>query len=96
MMVPEGKETMDASDSPQRISNIDFERFRLRNFVNQLVEAGEVEVGEVDETGVEAPEGDQAENEVDDVSDEGPAEVVDMDDEDDTASAQAEAEEKGE
>src|ERR1700675_2147161 len=35
---------MDASDQPQRISNIDSERFRLRNFVNQLVEAGEVEI----------------------------------------------------
>lgn len=35
---------MDASDSPQHISNIDFERFRLRNFVNQLAEAGEIEI----------------------------------------------------
>jgi UbiD family decarboxylase len=35
---------MDASDTTQRISNVDFERFRLRNFVNQLVDAGEVEV----------------------------------------------------
>jgi large subunit ribosomal protein L22 len=55
----------------------------------------ELEVAEVDETNAEVPEGDIAENEVDDISDEGPAEVVDMDD-DDTASAQAEAEEKGE
>src|SRR5258708_2862033 len=35
---------MDASDTPQRTANIDFERFRLRNFLNQLVEAGEVEI----------------------------------------------------
>ena len=35
---------MDARESPQRASNIDFERFRLRNFVNRLVEAGEVEI----------------------------------------------------
>lgn len=35
---------MDASDSPKRTANVDFERFRLRNFLNQLVEAGEVEV----------------------------------------------------
>jgi large subunit ribosomal protein L22 len=48
----------------------------------------ELEVGEVDETD------DAAENAVDDVSDEGPAEVVDMDEEDDTTSA--DAEEKGE
>ena len=41
-------------------------------------------------------EDDDAENEVDDVSDEGPAEVVDMDEEDDTARQHADAEEKGE
>lgn len=35
---------MDASDTTQRISNVDFERFRLRNFVNLLVDAGEVEI----------------------------------------------------
>lgn len=35
---------MDASDSPQRLSNIDFERFRLRNFVRELAEAGEIEI----------------------------------------------------
>jgi large subunit ribosomal protein L22 len=61
-----------------------------------VIDVPELEVGEVDETAAEAPENDAAENEVDDVSDEGPAEVVDMDEEDDTATAQAEAEEKGE
>jgi UbiD family decarboxylase len=35
---------MDASDSPKRTSNVDFERFRLRNFLNELVAAGEVEI----------------------------------------------------
>ncbi len=35
---------MDASDSPQRAYNIDFDRFRLRNFLNELAAAGEVEV----------------------------------------------------
>jgi large subunit ribosomal protein L22 len=61
-----------------------------------VVDGPELDVAEVDETDAEAPESDRAENEVDDVSDEGPAEVVDMDDEDDTAPAPAEAEEKGE
>jgi hypothetical protein len=56
----------------------------------------ELEVGEVDETGTEITEDDAAENEVDDVSDEGPAEVVDMDEDDDTDSADAGAGEKGE
>jgi large subunit ribosomal protein L22 len=59
------------------------------------LETPELEVGEVDATGADTAENDE-ENEVDDVSDEGPAEVVDMDEEDDTATAQAEAEEKGE
>jgi large subunit ribosomal protein L22 len=59
------------------------------------LDAPELEVGEVDETDAEA-QNDAVENEVDDVSDEGPAEVVDMDEEDDTATAQAETEEKGE
>jgi large subunit ribosomal protein L22 len=54
----------------------------------------ELEVGDVDETDAETSEHDAAENEVDDVSDEGPAEVVDMDEEDDATSA--DAEEKGE
>jgi large subunit ribosomal protein L22 len=54
-----------------------------------VIDAPELEVGEVEET-------EAAENEVDDTSDEGPAEVVDMDEEDDTATAQAETEEKGE
>jgi large subunit ribosomal protein L22 len=58
------------------------------------VEVPELEVGDVDETDAETSEHDGAENEVDDVSDEGPAEVVDMDEEDDATSA--DAEEKGE
>ncbi len=45
---------------------------------------------------LDVPENEVTEYEVDDVSDEGAAEVVDMDDEDDTAAADAEAEEKGE
>ena len=56
---------------------------------------GGVTVNETEVDG-EAPEDDAAENEVDDVSDEGPAEVVDMNEENDTAAAQADAEEKGE
>jgi large subunit ribosomal protein L22 len=60
-----------------------------------VIDVPELEAAEIDETEAEVPEGDIAENEVDDVSDEGPAEVVDMEDED-TAAAQAEAEEKGE
>jgi large subunit ribosomal protein L22 len=63
---------------------------------SDVTDAPELEAADVVETGAEAPESDGAENEVDDVSDESPAEVVDMDDEDDTATAQAEAEEKGE
>jgi large subunit ribosomal protein L22 len=62
-----------------------------------------IDVVEVDETETAAPENDSAENdsaenEVDDVSDEPAAEVVDMDDEDedDTATADAETGEKGE
>jgi len=60
-----------------------------------------IEGVEVDENEAALPEGDateidDTENEVDDVSDEGAAEVVDMDDEDDTATADAEAEQKGE
>ena len=66
-----------------------------------VIDAPELEAGEVDGIDAEAPEHDDVEtdteeNEVDDASDEGPAEVVDMDEEDDTATAQAEAEEKGE
>jgi large subunit ribosomal protein L22 len=67
-----------------------------------VVDVPELEVGEVDETvdeaGADETENDDAVNGVDDTSDEGPAEVVDMDDDDDedTATAQAEAEEKGE
>jgi large subunit ribosomal protein L22 len=58
-----------------------------------------IDVVEVDETEAALPVGDadgndSPENEVDDVSDEGPAEVVDMDDADDATSA--DAEEKGE
>jgi len=55
-----------------------------------------IDVVEVDEAEAALPEGDTAENEVDDVTDETAAEVVDMDDEDDTAAADADAEEKGE
>jgi large subunit ribosomal protein L22 len=56
-----------------------------------LAEADDIEAdddAEVDD--------DAGENEVDDFSDESPAEVVDVDEEDDTATAQADAEEKGE
>jgi large subunit ribosomal protein L22 len=60
-----------------------------------VADVPELDLAEVDET-----DADDAEDEVDDFSDEGPAEVVDMDEdadeEDDTATAQAEAEEKGE
>jgi large subunit ribosomal protein L22 len=66
------------------------------SLTTDVIDVPELEVAEVDETDAEAPDGGAAENEVDDVSDEGPAEVVDMDDEDDTATAQADAEEKGE
>jgi large subunit ribosomal protein L22 len=59
-----------------------------------VLDTPELEVGEVDD--IDAENDDAEENEVDDVRDEGPAEVVDMDEEDDTATAQAEAEEKGE
>jgi large subunit ribosomal protein L22 len=64
-----------------------------------VVDVPELEVDEVAETDADAPESENAPdevNEVDDASDEGPAEVVDMDDEDDTAAAPADAEEKGE
>src|SRR6185437_4435336 len=43
---PDRKGTMDASDSPQRISNLDFERFRLRRFLEELAAAGEAEIVE--------------------------------------------------
>jgi large subunit ribosomal protein L22 len=63
-----------------------------------VIDAPELEVDDVDDidVGDDDVENDAEENEVDDFSDEGPAEVVDMDEEDDTATAQAEAEEKGE
>jgi large subunit ribosomal protein L22 len=64
-----------------------------------VLDAPELEAGEVDDIDAEnddAEADDVEENEVDDLRDEGPAEVVDMDEEDDTATAQAEAEEKGE
>jgi len=61
-----------------------------------VADVPELDLVEIDETGAETPGSDEAENEVDDVSDEGPAQVVDMDEEDDTAPAQADAEEKGE
>jgi large subunit ribosomal protein L22 len=61
-----------------------------------VADVPELDLAEVDEADAEAPEIESEENEVDDVSDEGPAEVVDMDEEDDTATAPADAEEKGE
>jgi large subunit ribosomal protein L22 len=61
-----------------------------------VADVPELDLAEVDEVDAEAPEIESEENEVDDISDEGPAEVVDMDEEDDTATAQADAEEKGE
>ena len=70
-----------------------------------VLDAPELEAGEVDDIDAEnddAEADDVEENEVDDLRDEGPAEVVDMDEEDeedeedDTATAQADAEEKGE
>jgi large subunit ribosomal protein L22 len=60
------------------------------------LDAPELDAADVDATDAGAPDSDTAAHEVDDVSDEGPAEIVDMDDEDDTATAQADAEEKGE
>jgi large subunit ribosomal protein L22 len=65
----------------------------------ETVEADAIDVPELDAAGVdeaELVEDDSAENEVDDVSDEGAAEVVDMDDEDETVEADADADEKGE
>jgi large subunit ribosomal protein L22 len=68
-----------------------------------VADVPELDLVEVDETGADDAGADDAADEVDkvdDSSDEGPAEVVDMDEdadeEDDTATAQAEAEEKGE
>jgi large subunit ribosomal protein L22 len=61
-----------------------------------VIDEPELEVAEVDETPAGELEDDGAENEVDDVSDEGAAEVVDMDDEDETVEADADADEKGE
>jgi hypothetical protein len=57
--------------------------------------AAEVE-GELTTPELEAAGDETHENEVDDVTDESPAEVVDMDDEDETVAADADAEEKGE
>ncbi len=65
----------------------------------ETVEADVVDVPELDAAGVDVPElveDDSAENEVDGVSDEGAADVVDMDDEDETVEADADADEKGE
>ena len=66
--------------------------------IDAVIDEPELEVDEVDtETPeIEDAEDGDVENEVDDFGDEGPAEVVDMDEEDDTASAPADAEEKGE
>ena len=61
-----------------------------------VADVPELDLVEVDETDAETSESDEAENEVDDFSDEVPADVVDVDEEDDTATAQADAEEKGE
>jgi 2,5-furandicarboxylate decarboxylase 1 len=36
--------TMDSTESPSRIANIDFARFRLRDFVESLADSGELEV----------------------------------------------------
>jgi large subunit ribosomal protein L22 len=67
---------------------------------NETVDPSVIDAVEVDETEAALPQGDTenetTENEVDDITDEGPAEVVDMDDADDTAAADADAEEKGE
>jgi large subunit ribosomal protein L22 len=63
-----------------------------------VADVPELDLAEVDETdaATDDTENDDVENEVDDFSDEGPAEVVDIDEEDDTATAHADAEEKGE
>jgi large subunit ribosomal protein L22 len=68
-----------------------------------VIDAPELEVDDVDDIDTENDdtenddtENDDVENEVDDFSDEDPAEVVDMDEEDETDTAQADAEEKGE
>jgi large subunit ribosomal protein L22 len=72
-----------------------------------VIDAPELEVDDVDidtenddvddiDTENDDTENDDVENEVDDFSDEGLAEVVDMDEEDETDTAQANAEEKGE
>jgi large subunit ribosomal protein L22 len=60
-----------------------------------VIDAPELEVDDIDTDDIDT-ENDDTENEVDDFSDEGPAEVVDMDEEDDTDTAPADAEEKGE
>jgi large subunit ribosomal protein L22 len=62
----------------------------------EVIDGPELDVAEVDEIEAGDAEDDGAENEVDDVSDEGAAEVVDMDDEDETVEADADADEKGE
>jgi large subunit ribosomal protein L22 len=61
--------------------------------VNDVTEVDEPDVVEAE---LDTPENDSDANEVDDVTDEGPAEVVDVDTEDDTVAADADAEEKGE
>jgi large subunit ribosomal protein L22 len=68
---------------------------------DEAIDPSVIDTVEVDETEAALPEGgatenEVTENEVDDITDEGPAEVVDMDDADDTAAADADAEEKGE
>jgi large subunit ribosomal protein L22 len=65
-----------------------------------VIDAPELEVDDIDTDDIDTDdidtENDDTENKVDDFSDEGPAEVVDMDEEDDTDTAPADAEEKGE
>jgi large subunit ribosomal protein L22 len=65
-----------------------------------VIDAPELEVDDIDTDDIDTDdidtENDDTENKVDDFSGEGPAEVVDMDEEDDTDTAPADAEEKGE
>jgi large subunit ribosomal protein L22 len=61
-----------------------------------VIDVTEVDEPDVVEAELDTPENDSDANEVDDVTDEGPAEVVDVDNEDDTVAADADAEEKGE
>jgi large subunit ribosomal protein L22 len=87
--------------SRRRASQAEAEAAAAAEAENETVDPSVIDAVEVDETEAALPEGDvteneTTENEVDDITDEGPAEVVDMDDADDTAAADADAEEKGE